>query len=136
MKHLDQYINEQKELTPSKDLVKNDIYNYLKGFKIVWKVNTVDDALADITKEKYLERYLNSSDLKGAEKIYWMKCWNGGSTLTKSSPYNQAEIVSYKNNTDTKWFFVVNGKSVTVIRYTTRYYGMGEIKEVINKFEI
>jgi len=136
MTNLYDYILEAKVLTPSNDKIKNDIIDYLKGFKIVWKVDGVDSALADITKEKYLKNYLDDSDLKGAEKVYWMKCWNGGDTLTKASPHNQAEIVSYNNNTDTKWFFVVKGKSVTVIRYTNRYYGMGSVKEVINKFEI
>ena len=88
MKSLYEYINESsKTLMPSDDPIKNDIYNYLKQFKIVWGVNDVDSALEDITKERYLKNYLDDSDLKGAEKVYWMKCWNGGDALSKSSLY-------------------------------------------------
>jgi hypothetical protein len=138
MKTFSSYISEAVTgFTPSEDSVKNAIFDALKEFKIVWMEKKVDALFEDITnKRSIINQYLTVDDTKASDRIYWAKCWNGGSHLNKYSPYNCADICSYNNNTPVKWFFVVRGKEVTVILYETRFYGMSDTKEVLNKFKI
>lgn len=137
MKNITDFLNEGKIPSPSKDSIKNDIYNHLtKYFKINYKVNSLDDAMEDVTKDPYTIDYLTKDDIKDADHIYVMKCWNGGENLIKNYAYNLADVVSHRNNTDVQWFFVVEKKKVKVFKYSRRYYGMDSIKEQIYEFEI
>jgi len=139
MKSLYAYLTEgvsTDKLDRSDDDIKNSIIDELGKYKIVYLVKTVDAALDEITDKKtWWQKFLDKNDVKGADHIYWMKCWNGGDTI-RDFGYNIADVASHKNNTDVKWFFIVRGKDVTVIKYRTRYYGQQDTKEEIYSFTI
>lgn len=123
-----------KVLTASKDNTANQIINFLNKYKINYRGGSVDSNIENVTGKlaKYDEI---EKDVPRGASVYRMSCWNGGQNGLRKD-YASADIVSPNNNTDTKWYFVVNKGECSIISYERGNYGLSDKKNNIGKFKI
>ena len=142
MKHITDYINEATSsptLALSSDEVKNAIYKALvdSKAKFVFKVKDVDALLDKVDPTaNWLSEVMAEVKPKRGSKVYRAAVWNDGFSWTENYPYNQAEFVFHKNNTDVAWYFVVNGKKAECWMHERKYYGMKSITKLLKSFSI
>ncbi len=142
MKHIVNFIYESTKspaLTLSSDEVKNAIYKVLvdSQAKFIFKVNDVDSFLDKVDPSaKWLNDVMETIKPKRGSKVYRAAIWNDGHSWDENYPYNQAEFVFHKNNTDVAWYFIVNGKKVECWMHERKYYGMKSITKILKNFTI
>lgn len=131
--------------------VAKEIYDVLSDptYKLNFgkvKGNTVEDFISlmdnkDLKRESdILEKcFTPFFDIRNPEKypIYEIKIWNNGSLYFSGKPrYSQGEIVNCYNNTNFRYYILVDDKQCYLVGTERKYYGQKDDIGRLYKFNI